>query len=66
MTSRMVNPFQKVYNLKKKNDFVEGERKEGKRETNLLFHLFMGWFLYVPWLGIKPAALAYQYNASAR
>ena len=29
--------------------------------TDLLFHLciFIGWFLYVPWLGIKPSSLVY-------
>ena len=39
------------------------ERKKGKREKHRfvvpLIYAFIGWFLYVPWLVIKPATLMY-------
>ena len=38
-------------------------RKETEREKHqfvvLLIHAFNGWFLYVPWPGIKPSTLAF-------
>ena len=40
-----------------------GRQEERQRDSNLLFHLFIhsiGWFLYVPWMGITSAALLYR------
>ena len=44
--------------------FLKRERKE-ERETDLLFHLLCihGWFLCVPWLGVKPTILVYWEDA---
>ena len=35
------------------------------RERSIYYftYTFIGWFLYVPWLGIKPETLAYWGNA---
>ena len=34
-----------------------------ERSVAPLIHAFIGWFLYVPWLGIEPATLAHQDDA---
>ena len=36
---------------------------EERPEYAPLIYAFSGWFLYVPWLGIKPATLTYQDDA---
>ena len=45
----------------------KGEREGGEREKHWhvvpLIDTFIGWFLYVPWLGIQPTTLAYWVSA---
>lgn len=47
-------------------DFWRGRERERDWETWFgvpLIYVFIGWFLYVPWPGTKPATLAYRDSA---
>ena len=53
--------FKKFMNLRERERREDGER-ETERNTDIAvppIDEFIGWFLHVPWPGIKPATLAY-------